>query len=88
MSTAKENSKKIRREVKKHAQAIHNKVAQEVVTGLYMLDLWERAKWSWKILRGLRKKESAASKVRSIVRRVSISISHAAKRLWRAVRRG
>lgn len=54
MSTAKIESKKIRRAVQKQADAIRERVAVDIVANLCALPFGQRVKWAWKILRGLK----------------------------------
>ena len=54
MSTAKDQSKKIRRAVRQQAATVRQQVAVQIVTDLCALPFAQRLKWAVKIARGLR----------------------------------
>jgi len=86
MSTAKDMAKKVRREVQSQAEAVREAVAQEIVAGIMLLPLYERAKWALRILRGIPTRESWRSWIMSVFRRLGIEIAYQAKKLWLKVR--
>lgn len=86
MSTAKVDSKKIRRAVADMADDVREAVAQEIVAGMMLLPFRGRLKWAVRILRGIPTQESWASWAQSVVRRASIEIVYWAKKAWLKLR--